>query len=179
MASDAFGLYTSEPVRNTWLTYLEEYKDATGKTMSSSGKANFHVAVVKFLKWIDDATGPVVALGHHLLNPTDALSLSKVIRFWEGLQKRTFKLAKDEGIKNNTTEKLASSMPFGQLFKMRCIMQDTVEPALRDLTVTGQQRDLKLDELVLYFNLLMYALMLTRTCRPSTYAAWYAVENSG
>jgi len=172
MARDAFGLYTSEPVRNRWITFLDQYKDDTGKPISASGKANFHVAVVQFLKWIDDATGPILALGGRTLTPGEALTLSKVLKVWENLQRLTFKKAKDESIRNNTAEKFVALMPPGQLFKMRCILPDTAEPVLRELT---EKAVLTAEEQVLYFNLLMYALMITRPCRPGTYAAWYVV----
>lgn len=172
MAVDAFGLYTSETIRNQWITFLDEYKDDTGKSMSASGKANFHVAVVQFLKWIDDATGPILALGNRKMTADEALTLSKVLKFWENLQRLTFKKAKDESIRNNTKEKLEAVMPRGQLFKLRCILHDTAEPVLRELTDKGE---LTGEEKVLYFNLLMYALMITRPCRPGTYASWYVV----
>lgn len=174
MADAAFGLYTSEAVRNKWLTFLDAHKDCTGKTMSSSGKANFHAAVVHFLKWIDNTIGPVMALGHRTMSPAEGYTLSKVLKFWEQLLKATYKLSKDEGIKNNTAEKFVTAVPPGQLEKMRWMLDDTVEPALRELS---QKQELTGDEKLLYFNLLMYALIMIRPCRPGTYAAWYVARD--
>ena len=172
MGSDALATYMSAVLRNEWITFLDEYKDGTGKKMTSSGKANFHVAVVKFLRWIDETTGPIPALGNRTMTPKEALDLSKVLKGWERLLTTTFKAAKDESIKNNTAEKLVSSMPVGQLFQMRCVLHDTVEPALQRLADQDNHTD---EEKVLFFNLLMYALMLTRPCRPGTYSSWYVV----
>lgn len=176
MARDAFALYTTEGVRNQWIAQLSDYRDGGNNVTTPSGRAGYWGAIVKFLEWIDNATGGgIPALGGRVLTPEEATIITKTINAWKAVRHRAFKDGKRQGVELNKAERVLSAGWWTDMFKMYAIMEDTAQPALRDLMAKGGQKDLTFAEQTLFFHLLMYCLIVTRPCRPSTYAAGYVL----
>ena len=171
LARDAFTVYTAEATRNAWITALTEYRDATGRKTTASGRAGYWAAMVKFVRWIHRSTGGgLPALGGRELTANEAVIISKTLDMWSDLQRSAHKASKAEGIERNKPERALAAGWWTDLFKLFAIMEDTAQPALQELMAKPA---LTWNEQRLYFNLLMFCLMVTRPCRPSTYAAWY------
>jgi hypothetical protein len=172
---DAFSLYTAENVRHRWIAALSEYRDEGKNPTSPSGRASYWGAIVKFLEWIDKATGGgIPALGGSVLKTGEEIIISKTINAWKEIRQRSYTDGKRQGVELNKPERALSTKWWTDLSKLYAIMEDTAQPALHDLVSAknvSASSQLSFTEQTLFFNLLMYCLIITRPCRPSTYAA--------
>jgi hypothetical protein len=132
--------------------------------------ANYYSPIISLLQWIVRSTSGVVACGGLILSSDQERTLVKTIDAWKEIRQPNYHQAKRKAVLRNTREKMQANNHWTSTTAIRNAMRDTIIPQLRVLT---DQKSLSPSDKHQYFELLMFTLMVTRPCRPSTYYAAY------
>jgi len=192
IAGDAYALYSSEEIRIKWyerarvshaahthLTYisLASLPDAQRRVQfiktncgSASGMANYYTPVIHLLEWITRSTAGVTACGGLVMSPEQDRVLLKTLEAWRHIRKPTFKKSKREAVDSNRLERMQHRNHWTSVVAVVNALRDTVLPRLNALT---EQKSLSAGDKIEYFELLMFAIIVTRPCRPCTYYSAY------
>jgi hypothetical protein len=100
--------------------------------------------------------------------------VEKTRRAWAKLRTREFKLAKRAGADNNRLEKMQARNQWASVVAVMDMSTTIAVPRLNSLLALllgtgGQQRDVSAAERIEFFELLMFALVVARPCRPCTF----------
>jgi hypothetical protein len=196
IAGNAYALYSSEEIRIKWyerphptrvqltchsrLTHVslasllldaqrrvEFIKTNCG---SASGMANYYTPVIHLLEWITRSTAVVTACGGLVMSPEQDRVLLKTLEAWRHIRKPTYKKKTREAADNNRLEQMQHRNHWTSVVAVVNALRDTVLPRLNALT---EQKPLSAGEKIEYFELLMFAIIVTRPCRPCTYYSAY------
>jgi hypothetical protein len=134
---------------------------------------NYYVAVIYFLQWIVRSAAGVVACGGRVLSADEERRLSKTLDEWQRIREPLYSQAKSDAQRNNTLEQMQASNHWTSVVAIRRALDQAILPSLRAMT---EQKELRTHrEQLQYFEMLMFAIMVYRPCRPSTYYAAYVM----
>lgn len=160
---DAHSVYTNDQHRLDWVTTLSD------AGVKPSTKAGFISAVIHMCDWIVDSTTAVAAYGGQSLTAEQERAVEKTRRAWARLRTREFKLAKRAGADNNRLEKMQARNQWVSVVAVMDMSTTIAVPRLRALLPRVAPRTLSAAERIEFFELLMFALVVTRPCRPCTF----------
>ena len=95
--------------------------------------------------------------------------MSKTLDAWELIREPTYSQAKREAQKKNTKEEMQANNHWTSLVAIKNALDETIVPRL--LALTEQKDTLSNSDKWQYFEMMMFAIMVSRPCRPSTYYA--------
>ena len=139
-------------------------------TGSSSGILNYYTPVVHLLEWITRSTAGATACGGLVMSYEQERVLEKTLAAWRLARKPVYKKSKREAVDHNRLEQMQHRHHWTSVVSVVNALRDTVLPRLITLT---EQKSLSAAEKVEYFELLMFAIIVTRPCRPCTYYSAY------
>lgn len=104
------------------------------------------------------------------MSPEQDRVLLKTLDAWRLIRVRNFKKSKREGVDKNRLKSMKHRNHWTSVAAIVNASRDTVLPRLKALT---EQKSLSAGEKIEYFELLMFALIVARPCRPGTYYSAY------
>jgi hypothetical protein len=140
------------------------------KCGSASGMANYYTPIVHLFDWITSSTAGVTACGGLVLSVEQHHVLDKTLKAWRRIRAPLYKKTRREAVDNNRLERMQHRYHWTSVVAVVNALRDVVEPRMTALT---GWRSLSAGERVEYFELLMFALIVTRPCRPCTYYSAY------
>lgn len=111
----------------------------------------------------------VVACGGRILSADEERRLSKTLDAWKLIREPTYSQAKKEAQRKNTKEEMQANNHWTSVVAIRKAVDAMIVPRL--LVLTEQKDSLSDSDKLQYFEMLMFAIMVSRPCRPSTYYA--------
>ena len=141
--------------------------------MKPSAKASFMSAIIYFLEWIVHSTSAVTACGGITLSAEQDRVVDKTLHAWQKLRGRESKLAKRAGADNNRLENMQARKQWASVVAIMDMSKTIAVPRLTALSAAIGQRSLEAAEQIEFFELLMFALVVARPCRPCTYYSAY------
>jgi hypothetical protein len=132
--------------------------------------ANYYTPIIKLLQWITRSPAGVTACGGLVLSHDQDRALGKTLEAWRHIRKPTYKQSKHEAVDHNRLEKMQHRNHWTSVIAVVNALRDVVLPRLNVLT---KQKSLSDSDKIEYFELLMFAIIVTRPCRPCTYYSAY------
>jgi hypothetical protein len=127
---------------------------------------NYYRAVVLLLQWIVSSTRGVTALGGMELDPNQDRQMVKTLNAWTHLRRNKTKKSKRAGADHNRLEDMQLNKRWTEARFIIQALNDVVTPRLQELIA---KPSLDWHQMREFFELLMYALVVKRPCRPCTY----------
>ena len=151
-------------------------KQVADSGMASAGQLNYCYAVAQCIDWIVKSSameGPVPALLNGHLTEDEYARLKRTRDDWVARTANLSKLKKEEAPRRQRLSQMILEKRWAEIFTVVDTCNSEVIPELERLR---QCQTLPWQKRVRFVNLLMFALVVHRACRPATYYSAYVSD---